>query len=150
MTPESFGSGFWSAEHLNERIHFPKCSQQLCPGQTVRKAQHMLIFGAHVRTQIYLGPFWNHGAALWASHGTQLPSWSKLQVLNRFVGLWTLSVMYFFIICASKSNICLWFDTNSCDSAFKNHHDHPSLHQTAQLCAPSLVRTREVVAWGKE
>lgn len=57
MTPELFGSVFSSAEHLNEGIHFPKCSAASSAGQTVRKAQHMLIFGAYVRTQIYLQPF---------------------------------------------------------------------------------------------
>lgn len=56
-----------------------------------------------------------------ASSGLQLLSCSELQVVNRFVRLLTPSVLDLFIICAHKRSLCLRFDTNSCNSAFRNH-----------------------------
>lgn len=91
-------------------------SQQLWPGQMLRKAQHRLIFGAHVRTLISLRLFYSC-----ATSGLQLLGCFELQVVNRLVRLLTPSILDLFTISAWKRSLCLWFDTNSCDGAFRNH-----------------------------
>ena len=48
----------WAPE-WGDTFSQPFSSQQLWPGQMLRKAQHMLIFGARVRTLLYLEHFWN-------------------------------------------------------------------------------------------
>lgn len=100
-----------------EGIHFPNCSA--ASNWDVAKAQHTLIFGAHVRTLIYLQNLWNCCSTsgqivvcnCWVASSSRW--WTDLW------GCWH-RVPYLFIIWDRKRSLCLWHDPNSWDGAFRS------------------------------
>lgn len=96
-------------------------NQQLWPDQMLEKVQHTLIFGAHVRTLIYLQRFWN---------GCSAPV--QVVVCNRWVAWssrwwtdlwgcwhWVSYICLSFVLI--RGAFAYGLTLNSCDSAFRNH-----------------------------
>lgn len=123
MTPELFGSGFSSAEHLNERIHFPK--------RSAASSCALVKQLGKLSSCLFLVPTSGHKFIYSPSETTVLllrKSWFTTAKLIRVPGAEQIceavdtKCHVFVIICGCKSNLCLRFGTNSCDSAFQKHH----------------------------